>query len=136
MDLQIGVKVLIQNLEAQFLFIKRQQVMESETSTSWDIPGGRIHPDEALLEGLSREVSEETGINGLNQVELIDAQDIFVESKNKHVVRLTYTATMEVGTIRLSDEHQDFKWVSATQLSAVDVEPYLRQTLAKFMKSQ
>lgn len=48
MKLQIGVKLLIQNHEGEYLFIKRTKLLQNESEVSWDIPGGRIESNEYL----------------------------------------------------------------------------------------
>jgi 8-oxo-dGTP pyrophosphatase MutT (NUDIX family) len=60
---------------------------------------------------------------------LIKAQDIFVTTKDLHVVRLTYRLTEDVEDIILSDEHEEYVWVHESQLETVNVEPYLAEVL-------
>lgn len=129
MQLQIGVKVIIQNSKGLFLFIQRSEALSDGTEASWDIPGGRINPDENLEDALAREIQEEIHTALTGTPTLIRAQDIFVPSKNLHVVRLTYTLTMDIETIALSHEHQDFRWVSREKLTTLPVEPYLKEVL-------
>ena len=132
MNLQIGVKILIRNHQQQFLFIKRTKLLQNETEESWDIPGGRIEPEEALDVALAREVQEELGIALTGTPQLINAQDIFVPAKDLHVVRLTYLldTDVDVSTITLSDEHQAITWLSLTDARATITEPFLSETLA------
>lgn len=131
MKLQIGVKVLIKNSHGNYLFIKRTDLLQNETETSWDIPGGRIEPEESLPDALRREVKEELDIDLTGEPVLVNAQDIFVPAKDLHVVRLTYTLTADIETINLSDEHQEFTWVSPDTLSTLNLEPFLKETLAR-----
>ncbi len=131
MNLQIGVKVLLRNSSGEFLFIKRTQQLEGETEVSWDIPGGRIEPHEALDKALRREVKEELGIELTGAPQLLNAQDIFVPSKDLHVVRLTYLldSDIDIAAVQLSDEHQDVAWLP--RLEAIDItEPFLSETLS------
>ena len=62
MKLQVGVKVLIQNSNSKYLLLQRAVAMGDEKEAHWDIPGGRIEPEEALMSALAREVKEETGL--------------------------------------------------------------------------
>ncbi len=126
MNLQIGVKILIRNRQQQFLFIKRTKLLQNETEESWDIPGGRIEPEEALDAALAREVQEELGIALTGTPQLINAQDIFAPAKDLHVVRLTYPldTDVDVSTITLSDEHQAITWLSLTDARATITEPF------------
>lgn len=129
MQLQIGVKVLIKNHKNEYLFIRRSKLLQNETTTSWDIPGGRIESDESLTDALRREVKEELDIMLIGDPKLINAQDIFVAEKQLHVVRLTYTTTQDIGDISLSHEHQDHIWVSQQALPSLTTEPFLAATL-------
>lgn len=132
MNLQIGVKVLLQNGAGQFLLIKRTTLLANETAVSWDIPGGRIEADEPLITALRREVSEELGVELTGNPTLVNAQDIFVPEKDLHVIRLTYLLDAEINpeTIRLSNEHQDVAWMTRKQ--AIELtEPFLSETLTK-----
>jgi ADP-ribose pyrophosphatase YjhB (NUDIX family) len=62
MKLQVGVKALIQNSSGKYLLLRRAKTMVNETETHWDIPGGRIEPEEGLQNALRREIAEETGL--------------------------------------------------------------------------
>lgn len=130
MDLQVGVKVLINNRNDQYLFLRRKTKLSTDTSeTSWDIPGGRINHNETLLDALHREVEEEIGHIITTAPKLMASQDIFVESKNLHVVRLTYTMTQDIPTIKLSSEHDDYRWINKTEIKSINTEPYLTEVL-------
>lgn len=130
MNLQVGVKALIKNSNGEYLFIRRSTTLATDISEpSWDIPGGRIEPDEYLLEALRREVQEEIGHDVQSAPMLIKAQDIFVTAKDLHVVRLTYMLVEDVEDIILSDEHEEYVWVHESQLETVNAEPYLAEVL-------
>jgi len=133
MILQVGVKALIKNSSDQYLLLQRSKVMDNETTTSWDIPGGRIEPDEPLREALARELGEEIGLTNVPDPQLITAQDIFVKSKDLHVVRLTYRVNCDIKTIDLSDEHSDFRWVRADEIKGLLIEPYLKEVLVNLV---
>ncbi len=131
MILQIGVKVLLTNSNNELLFLKRKEQLSipGDSKDSWDIPGGRIGPEESLDDALVREVKEETGalLNGVPM--LINAQDIFVPKKDLHVVRLTYRLRAEIKNITLSDEHTDYKWMTLEESKQLSLEPFLKATL-------
>lgn len=136
MKLQIGVKVLIQNSRDEFLLIKRSKMLNSDVAPSWDIPGGRIEPDEALLKALAREVKEEIGHSIEDEPELLTVQDIFIENKDLHVVRLTYLLKEDVPEIVLSYEHTDYAWLTTEQIRTMTFEPYLEETLKNHINTQ
>lgn len=138
MILQVGVKVLIQNTEGKYLLLARSEKfsVESETSEkSWDIPGGRIDPMESHLDALRREAREEIGVELSGEPELLAAQDIFVEAKDLHVVRLTYRLAADIQEITLSDEHSEYGWFTLEEVRAKGVEPYLASVLENIAQS-
>jgi len=128
MKLQVGVKVILQNDNDQYLLLRRSQVFHNETEPHWDIPGGRIDPEETLHTALQREIMEETGLTINNDFRLLAAQDIMVPAKDLHVVRLTYTAK-GTGKAIISDEHQETTWVSREEALKLNLDPYLREAL-------
>lgn len=130
MKLQVGVKALVQNNRGEYLLLRRDKVMHGETEAHWDIPGGRIEPEEALFDALKREILEETGLSIPNTPELLEAQDIFVPAADLHVVRLTYVLQGD-GEAVISDEHQEARWATSEKALALNLDPYLRQVLEK-----
>lgn len=129
MQLQIGVKVLIKNNEGLYLFLKRSKLLSSDVKNSWDIPGGRINPEENLQDALVREVSEEIHFTLESEPILLSAQDIFVDAKGLHVVRLTYATTEDIPNVILSDEHEDYEWRRIHDINDLNIEPYLKVVL-------
>lgn len=128
MKLQVGVKLLIKNTAGQFLFIQRNSPLPDGTGIKWDIPGGRINPDESLINALKREVREEVRVNLIAEPTLLSAQDIFIPDADLHVVRLTYIASFDEEII-LGDEHQTMQWLTTKEAASLDTDPYLRTVL-------
>lgn len=129
MKLQVGVKVLLQNDKDEYLLIRRSGMMDSEEEPHWDIPGGRIEPDEKLHQALQREIREETSLEVSGDFTLLAAQDIMVPAKDLHVVRLTYSAKGG-GEVVISHEHQDSLWVTGSKALDLNLDPYLREVLS------
>lgn len=130
MDLQVGVKILIENKDGKYLVVRRSAEKYPEVGAKWDIVGGRINPGFSLLENLKREVLEETGLEMKGEPKLITAQDIL--KTDKHVVRLTYLGQAD-GEVKLSDEHSEFKWSSLEEISKLEpMDKYFKEVLVKF----
>ncbi len=129
MELQVGVKVLLKNKEGRYLFLHRSAKKYPEVNRLWDFPGGRIDIGSPLLENLAREVKEEAGMTIVGVPKLIGAQDIL--KNDRHVVRLTYVADAGSGTPVLSEEHDEFAWLTIEEIrSREDFDRYLRELLA------
>ncbi|TSC66279.1 MAG: NUDIX hydrolase [Candidatus Doudnabacteria bacterium Gr01-1014_77] len=128
--LQVGVKALLQNKEGKYLMLHRNLEVYPEVNNPWDIVGGRIDPGTSLLDNLKREILEETKLVLTDTPKLIAAQDIL--KNDKHVVRLTYTASIE-GEPVLDTEHDSFKWLSLGEIKELDgLDHYVKEVLNNF----
>jgi ADP-ribose pyrophosphatase YjhB (NUDIX family) len=127
MILQVGVKILLQNGEGEYLLVRRSG--DKYGFSSWDIPGGRIDTGSALLLNLKREIAEEVGLEINDDVKLIAAQDIFTKDGEKHVVRLTYIGRALTEKIVLdTTENTEFIWCSHDELKAKEnLDEYLSE---------
>jgi 8-oxo-dGTP diphosphatase len=134
MELQVGVKIILQNKEGKYLLMLRSAVKYPEAGAKWEIAGGRINPGVPLVENLKREVKEETGLEITDEPRLLDAQDIL--RSHKHIVRLTYSGSAH-GEVRLSDEHTEYKWLSLNEISVLNpIDKYLKEVLNKFILNE
>lgn len=131
MELQVGVKVLLQNQERKILLLKRVEQKYGKTDGTWDIVGGRIDPGAPLMDNLAREVAEETGLRMSSAPKLIAAQDIIIPDGSRHVVRLTYVATTEGEPVLDATENSEYRWLTFDELAAApDLDRYVRELLA------
>lgn len=133
MELQVGVKALIKNANDEYLLLKRAQPIVQGRIT-WDIPGGRINPEETLLSGLQREIKEETGIDiDTTGAAIINAQDIFIPEKSTHVIRVTYRLVATTIKVALSPEHSEYKFATLEEALALVDESELKSTLENLL---
>ena len=128
MQLQVGVKVLLNNSEGKYLLLRRAVDPKAQHKTfqgKWDMPGGRINPGATLLENLARELMEETGLRMDGGPLLVAAQDI-LKWADRHVVRLTYMGyTDSTGDeVRLSEEHTEYKWFTLDEIKELEELDY------------
>lgn len=74
----------------------------------WDLPGGQLNHGEDVVSGVKREIKEECAL-GVFVLSPIDvASKIF---DGKHIILITYLSDYRCGEIKLSEEHQNFKWI-------------------------
>src|SRR3989344_7245258 len=130
MELQVGVKIILQNKEGKFLFLERNpdKYPEVKKCDMLDIVGGRIKIGVPLLENLKREIFEETKLNLVAEPKLVTAQDIL--KTDKHVVRLTYLGEIE-GKPELDEEHIAYKWLTLEEAKKVaGLDPSSREVIS------
>lgn len=129
MELQVGVKVFLENQNGEFLLMHRNTEKYPDTRGTWDIPGGRIDIGTPLLENLAREVFEETKLPLTSTPKLIYAQDIIIGNV-KHVVRLTYRATTEGTPVLDTHENISYKWMLLDQMRTQEnLDAYVKDIL-------
>jgi ADP-ribose pyrophosphatase YjhB (NUDIX family) len=106
---QLGVKAIIIDSDHNILLL--------QTPSYWDIPGGRIHEQEALVVALHREVFEEIGNDSLKNVRhagmcLTDIMIPIADESHAGLIYVIYTATLDTYAITLSEEHIGHAWVT------------------------
>jgi 8-oxo-dGTP diphosphatase len=81
----------------------------------FDIPGGRIDDEESLSEALMRKLSKELPtLEGYTVAGPIEAYRLSKNiSEDKALVLIFYLIRAEPFEVRLSDEHDDYLWVTA-----------------------
>ena len=134
MKLFVGVKALIVH-EGKVLLLREAAYDEGTNEGKWDVPGGRINPEEPILEGLKREVTEESQLV-IETEEVLGVFETFPEIKGEscHVVRVFYRAKAITTNVVLSGDHDLYEWVSLEGLSGKQfvssLEPLIRRVLS------
>jgi len=133
LQLQVGVKIILQNKEGKFLLLQRnlEKYPEVKKNDSLDIVGGRIEIGTPLMENLKREILEETKLSLTEEPKLLAAQDIL--RPDKHVVRLTYLGKVE-GEPILDEEHTGYKWLTKEEVRKEGgLDQYSREVFEKYI---
>ena len=111
MKAKIGEYAIISNSKKQILIMQL-----NNPEHTWHFPGGRLNIGDEAVEGLRREVKEETGLN-IFDIEPIHTQ-IFTEEK-KYGVFFTAKTTEPID-IKISFEHRDFRWITKKELDNIN----------------
>lgn len=97
----------------------------------YDLPGGRLEYGEDLIEGLKREVLEETGLN-ISDIKIIDGTSIINKEKINLVI-LQYTAKYCSGEILLSEEHDSYEW---TETNKNKYPTWIKKNIKKILNKE
>lgn len=99
---------------------------------SWWLPGGRIKPGEPMLEGLAREIEEETAL-AVTLGDMVTFFDVIVPDRrrgcNKHIFHFVFRATPDVVPDFIERAHTDtdpdhpgkvskMRWFTAAEIEA------------------
>jgi 8-oxo-dGTP diphosphatase len=113
----LAVRIILFNPEGQVLLIKRSKHSKTN-SGKWELPGGKIDPGESFDTALNREIMEETGL----LVEILHAAGTAEQHvAGWHVIHLILTGSIQSGSVRISDEHEAFKWVGIDEMKTLEL---------------
>ncbi|MEK6959254.1 MAG: NUDIX domain-containing protein [archaeon] len=120
-NFRVPQKALILH-KGKYLTVKRSPTAKVYPNC-WDFPGGKLERGENSIDGLKREVLEETNLN----VKILKPILVYSE-KNTHFVYVVVFECELIGSeeIKLSKEHTEYKWVDKKQLLSMETEPYIK----------
>tara|TARA_R110000868_G_scaffold11981_46_gene58242 strand:- start:2761 stop:3180 length:420 start_codon:yes stop_codon:yes gene_type:complete len=94
----------------------------------WALPGGKVDPEEALLEAAKRELHEETNLGA-------DLQGIFhskqIVGAGFHYELHCISATNPTGTLRAGDDACEARWYSPDEVASLPTVPGLAEILQR-----
>ncbi len=81
----------------------------------YQLPGGRIEPGEPFLDGLAREVFEETGLHvTIGKPIFVGEWFPVIRGEQNQIVGMFFACTARSSRVRLSTEHDDYQWIDPT----------------------
>ena len=131
MNMKIGVsqKAIILNKEGKLLAVHRTETAPSNANR-WDFPGGGINFKEDAIESIKREIKEETNL----EVEDADPFDVIAEwFENGNWVTIGYVAKAKSKEVKLSYEHDEYKWVTPEEFLELDSADKLKTFVKNYV---
>lgn len=104
----VGVAGVVLDDQRRVLLVKRRD------EDVWEFPGGALEPGERLLDGLVREVEEETGLI----VQPLALSGVY-QNLTLGPIALVFRCRRVSGTERITAETQEWRWVQPDQLSSL-----------------
>ena len=111
-------KVVILSRTNRFLILRVS--MNENYIGQWDLPGGHLIAGEHADDGLIREVYEETSLVIKDPIKMYTENNISF-----------YFARMPTGAIKLSDEHDKFKFLKHEQVGDYDISDKFKRAINK-----
>ena len=100
---------------------RNSHVLLLKNDKGWDLPGGHIKEREMFIQGLKREVYEETGLDSIEPI-----VDLNITHKNKKF----YEGVIERDDISLSDEHYDYDFFTLEQVNELtNISPVYKRII-------
>jgi len=105
----------------------------------WEIMYGRIDQHEGPINGLKREIREETGLEDIEIHEILSVWHIYrgqEETPENELIGITYHVTTKQKEVTISGEHDDYGWFTPEEaLEMVKVEGIRRDVLNYMRKN-
>lgn len=100
----------------RILILKRQYRVNK--SNGWCLPGGKVEPGEAIVDGAIRETFEESGITIKDPIYVGQC----ASGSGEFMVNVYYTILNDIEKVTLSvREHSDYFWVAFDKLKNFDL---------------
>jgi 8-oxo-dGTP diphosphatase len=116
-NFRVGQKVVVFNSKKEILFLKRSD--KCARAGGWDFPGGALE-EELAEEGIIRETREEAGIE-IKDIQPISLITHLRDDSQSSILLIGYKANLKSGEVKLSWEHDQFKWVSIEDALKIDL---------------
>ncbi len=115
--LLVNRSVVLHPKDRKFLIIQRTK--SDWKGSQWETPGGKLDEGQDIADAVEREIFEETQlvVNPINRMAYFES---FVMSQGKYK-GLTYIGITGISkavnsTVKLSEEHDDFKWINFKEI--------------------
>jgi 8-oxo-dGTP diphosphatase len=113
-------KAAVFNPDGQILLLRRSRT-DTRRPLDWDFPGGAIEPGEDFMDGMIREIAEETGMKiEKASLKLVYTGAAPYEPGHESVNRMLFITELPTNQeVKLSYEHDLYQWTdieSALQL--------------------
>ncbi len=128
----ITAGALIFNKKSQILFVK-----SDKWKGQYGIPAGKLHYGEKVIDGLKREIKEETNLD-ISNIKLLLAQEIISPKdffKKAHFVSLNHTCRAESTNVRLNNEAQSCIWIAPVNALKLKLNKPTRELIQYYLKA-
>jgi len=117
------------------LLIKRSH--DDHWPNIWEFPRGGVRPKEKILQGLKREVREETGLD-IDVIEYIDKYEYLADKGRRKSTQYNYLCKMidQKQKVKLSKEHEEYKWTQSFGQVELLIPAEMKKTVSKVLNNE
>jgi 8-oxo-dGTP pyrophosphatase MutT (NUDIX family) len=130
---KIEVACCYVEVDGTILLLQRTQ--EKSEPLKWGVPAGKLEPKEEPHQAALRELFEETGISVKSPSQIRQLGSLYMRKPNidyiLHIFKVDVDLLVEV---KISGEHQTFKWTTPQDRDAMELVTGAREALAFYHK--
>lgn len=132
---KVVVGTLIKNRDEKIILVKSHKWKQGKV---YSIPGGHIEHGETIENACKREVKEEVGLDIKLDKVLFVQEAVFPKDyykSNKHFIFLECLCSADSERVKLDNrEMQDYLWVEPKKALKLDLDPYTRKFIEKYLE--
>lgn len=122
------VASFIFDLQKRLLIVKKDK-QEKVDGGLWTVPGGKVEPNEHIINALKREVKEEVNLD-IENYKWID-EDVFI-SDNKYFHGQHFLCSVKtIKTLRLDNKLVKHAWITKNEIDNYNYHPNIKREIMK-----
>lgn len=130
----VATKVLIEHDDKVLVLRESGKYVDGVHEGQYDVPGGRLAPGEPHDKALLREVKEETGLTiSVGEPFAVTEWHPVVRGEQWQVVAIFFVAHSATDTVRLSEDHDDYKWINPKDYVSEGVIANMHDVFEKYL---
>lgn len=137
----VGAGIILKNMDGIPHVLVIQRSSDDHWPNYYEIPRGKCDngtdkKPEKVKPCIRREIKEEVGLN-VKPIYLIDKFSYYVKKDKRKSTQFNYLCVMKDPNqpVKLSHEHQDYKWVKSMGEVELLLLPELKKTISKVLNS-
>ena len=130
---EISAGALIFNSEGKVFLMKSHK-----WSNKYVLPGGHVEFGEKIESALKREIKEETKLN-IYDLNFLTLDEIIFSpyyEKKTHFISPIFLCKTDTEEVKLSSEAEKFVWVYPKEALNLDLEPFARRAIERYLKKK
>lgn len=133
----VAMGAIIEHKNTDKILLLKRGIEKDFSPDIWEYVTGRLNQFEEPLDGLRREIREESGL----EVEIIKPINIFhffrgESVAEKELVGIMYWCKTETQEVKLSEEHSDYLWVSVDEALELVTKPSMQADIRAFERER
>jgi len=119
---RIACKAIIQYQSKVLILREATTYADGTNGGRYHLPGGRIEPGEPFMDGLAREIHEETGLRVTCGKPLFIGEWFpVIRGEQNQIVAIFFACTAQTDHVELSSEHDDYQWINPEAYRRYDI---------------